>query len=126
MFTGSYIHLNGQDLLCLVPCARPWYTILAGGLNDTRGVVLTLYYRADIYPNQITNKVEDASQHQMLSLPDQGNHQHISWGGDQQSEEGWVPLDLLPKIHITCCDNHNTGYTRSSVSRDNNDHVYCF
>ena len=59
LFTGSYIHMNGQDtghhsspkfLSRLAPSATPWYTILAGRLNDARGVVSTLYYMADIYP----------------------------------------------------------------------------
>ena len=52
LFTGSYIHMNGQDtghhsspkfLSRLAPSATPWYTILAGRLNDARGVVSTLY-----------------------------------------------------------------------------------
>ena len=59
LFTGSYIHMNGQDtghhsspkfLSRLAPSATPWYTILAGRLNDARGVVSTLNYMADIYP----------------------------------------------------------------------------
>ena len=51
LFTGSYIHMNGQDtghhsspkfLSHLAPSATPWYTILAGRLNDARGDNITL------------------------------------------------------------------------------------
>ena len=58
LFTGSYIHMNGQDtghhsspkfLSRLAPSATPWYTILAGRLNDARGVTMTMMTMTIVY-----------------------------------------------------------------------------
>ena len=67
LFTGSYIHMNGQDtghhsspkfLSHLAPSATPWYTILAGRLNDVRGVVSVNTLLHDGHLPKITVKAE--------------------------------------------------------------------